>query len=191
MSSPCEPMRVFLIFIESSSSRKVHIALASGAVSQRLSSKSASTTAGRGSMFGALVRQIVTSLQHQRLNIRTWSNAGRPPFEPSEPGTARSRSAPGTGLLQFQRFQPIALGRQLLQRLVNVEKAELSRHCRSHAPNHRESAITGKRQRLLEASPDVPARRRYRARAQPRRWHAYYRRTVPQELAQAEPSRYP
>jgi len=183
-------MRVFLIFIESSSSRKVHIALASGAVSQRLSSKSASTTAGRGSMFGALVRQIVTSLQHQRLNIRTWSNAGRPPFEPSEPGTARSRSAPGTGLLQFQRFQPIALGRQLLQRLVNVEKAELSRHCRSRAPNPGSRRLPGNAsgfwKPLQMCRPATVPRT-----AQPRRWHAYYRRTVPQELAQAEPSRCP
>ena len=58
------------------------------------------------------------------LNISTWSNGGRPPFERSDRGTARSRSARNTSksTTAFSRSEVVALGRKLLQPLVNIEE---------------------------------------------------------------------
>src|SRR3954469_23983440 len=131
------------IFARVSASRNVQIVFASGTASASSSSRK------RMNESRSLIRNSVRSSDSEWLACRirifhmnTWSNAGRPPFEPSERGTARARS--GRKRLEiYNRVQPlesIALRGELLQALINIEEAHLTSHRPTpDSPTSRES----------------------------------------------------
>src|SRR4051794_16313728 len=129
------------IFARVSASRNVQIVFASGTASASSSSRK------RMNESRSLIRNSVRSSDSEWLACRirifhmnTWSNAGRPPFEPSERGTARARSGRNASKSTIAFSESIALRGEFLQALINIEEAHLTSHRPTpDSPTSRES----------------------------------------------------
>ncbi len=113
-----------------SASRKVKIVLASGTGSDGPEPKEAHERKRMKESL-SVIRNSVRSSDSEwlawrisTLNMKTRSNGGRPPFDPSERDTERARSSRNSSksTMRLNRAPRVALGREILLTLIDVEK---------------------------------------------------------------------